>query len=393
MEENKNSIINENNNYFTIVNNDKELLKRAYEYRKRGFNYKDSALSFLIGGYFSPLIVVFVLSFLLVIVSTVSGIDYQTLTTTRPFDILILLCAEFGFLAYYLYVQFFSKNKKQFGASVGFTFKKFDVVICLVVVAVAILMSVLTSNFISLVNEGLKSIGYMKDSSLPFAIDSVGNLILGLIVMALIPAICEEFLFRGVMLGGMLNSANTRKAKVICVVLSALFFALVHQSALQLVYPFIMGLVFGFVYLFTNNLLYSIILHFVSNGFVVVMNYIYYVNGVTQETITFDAGFILGAIGLLLIAIMLAVGGIALIKKRSAGKSVFMVDNEKIEAYEKVEALKENNENGVQESMNQQLIDKVIKEKDYTIGKVTFIIGLVFGVGMILVDLLTTILK
>ena len=390
-------------------------VKRAYEYRKNGYTIKDSALAFLVGGFCSPLIAVLAISILFAIVSSISGMEYATLIKTRPYDIIAMLCAEIGFAVYFLIIQFkkpsnllksltpaSTKNytqmqKRKFSNCIGLSFKKFDFLICALVVLIAIVMSLLCAQFIELVNYGLHSIGYTKDSSLPFSIDSVDSMLLGLLTMALIPAVCEEFLFRGVVLGGLLNGAKTKKARILCVVLSALMFAFIHQSALQFIYPFIMGCVFGLVYMYTGNLLYSIILHFVSNGVVVVANYINSINGVTSTAINFNASFVLGAIALLILALVLSIGGILLIKFICKNKSQFVQNEKEINEYanhiKKQEVMQfENEEEGKKQMEINEKIENTINEKTSLIGKIVLYSGFAFGFVIIVIDLLTTIL-
>lgn len=390
-------------------------VKRAYAYRKNGYNLKDSSLAFLIGGFCSPLIAVLAISILFAIVSAFSGMGYATLIKTRPYDIIAMLCAEIGFAVYFLIIQFkrpsniwkplmstnaknYEQNqKRKFSDCVGISFKKFDFLTCAVVVLLGIVMSLLCAQFIDIVNYGLHSIGYTKDSSLPFQIDSVGEMILGLLTMALIPAICEEFLFRGIVLGGLLNGAKNKKAKILCVVLSALMFALIHQSALQLVYPFIMGCVFGLVYMYTGNLIYSIILHFVSNGVVVVANYINSVNGVTSTAITYNASFILGAVALLVLALALALGGVFLIKLISKNKSQFMQNERELNDYANYVKSQEVANIDVEDDAKRQIeinekIENEINSKSTLIGKIILYCGFAFGVIMIIADLITTII-
>lgn len=393
-----------------------EEVKRAYEYRKNGYNIKDSSLAFLLGGFCSPILAVLAVSIIFSIASALSGMEYATLVKTRPYDIIAMLCAEIGFAIYFIILQFSkpkrvalrtpelssayiaSLEKRKFKDCVGFSFKKFDWLVCAVVVLLAITMSLLCAQFIDVVNYGLNSIGYTKDSSLPFKIDSVGEMILGLVTMALIPAICEEFLFRGVVLGGLLNGAKTKKARILCVLLSALIFALIHQSALQLVYPFIMGCVFGFVYMYTGNLIYSIILHFVSNGLVIVINFINNASGATASAITYNASFILGSIALLILALGLAFGGILLIKCIYKNKSQFVQDERQINAYAnylKVQEIvnAENIDESSAEIKVKEEAEKFVSAKSVLIGKIVICCGLAFGVIVIVADLISTIIS
>ncbi|MCQ2375241.1 MAG: CPBP family intramembrane metalloprotease [Salinivirgaceae bacterium] len=72
----------------------------------------------------------------------------------------------------------------------------------------------------------------------------------------------EEMVFRGAILGGMLNSGiAARKA----IIVSAALFALMHLNPWQGVPAFAIGLLFGWIYKQTQSLWPSMILHFANN--------------------------------------------------------------------------------------------------------------------------------
>ncbi|HEY8890966.1 MAG TPA: type II CAAX endopeptidase family protein [Clostridium sp.] len=89
---------------------------------------------------------------------------------------------------------------------------------------------------------------------------SVSPIIL-LLSVAVIAPVYEEILFRGILLKGMANKLNPAVALVI----SALFFALVHMNIPQGINAFLLGLVIGFIYLKTESIYLSIFAHFVNN--------------------------------------------------------------------------------------------------------------------------------
>lgn len=372
---------------------EKDVIEKACNYRKNGLDLKDSAKGIIFGGYLAPVIAVIILSTIFAMIITFSGMDYDTLIKTRPFDLLILLCAEFGFIGYFIYSFFISKRKKKCSDCLRVSFKNFDFLICIVVIILAIVMSILTSQFIDVVNKGLNLIGYDKSSSLPFKIDSVGNLMLGLVVMAIIPAVCEELLFRGIILGGLLNTAKNNKQRIICVVISALIFALVHQSCLQLFYPFIMGLLFGFIYMYTHNLIYGMILHFASNGFVIASNYYYFVNNISESAITYNASYVLGSIGLLLIALALAFGAVLLIKYITKDKSPFIVDEEKIKLCESEKIVNDLTETDVDEAVEDAKKEEEYKKTQLQTGKTYMLIAGIVGILILIYDFVITIVK
>ncbi len=92
-------------------------------------------------------------------------------------------------------------------------------------------------------------------------------LLLNLITYALLPALVEEFLYRGWILGA-LQPCGERRAMV----LSALLFGLAHGNLTQLPFTFLLGLVFGYVYLRTGRLWVGMVIHFVNNALSVALD-------------------------------------------------------------------------------------------------------------------------
>lgn len=85
--------------------------------------------------------------------------------------------------------------------------------------------------------------------------------------VAILPAIIEELLFRGMIYRGIENKNNRQ----IAIIVSALLFALLHMNFNQMCYAFVMGLAFAFVIYLTDNLIVSILLHMLFNTFTVII--------------------------------------------------------------------------------------------------------------------------
>lgn len=88
-----------------------------------------------------------------------------------------------------------------------------------------------------------------------------------LVAVAILPAIIEEFLFRGMIYRGIANKSNKQMA----IIISALLFALLHMNFNQMCYAFVMGLAFAFIIYLTDNLIVSILLHMLFNAFTVIL--------------------------------------------------------------------------------------------------------------------------
>jgi membrane protease YdiL (CAAX protease family) len=83
----------------------------------------------------------------------------------------------------------------------------------------------------------------------------------GLISIAIMAPFFEEFIFRGIMLDGLLKKKSTWTA----ILISAALFGLVHLNPWQFVTAMIIGTFAGWVYSRTKSLIYCIIIHFANN--------------------------------------------------------------------------------------------------------------------------------
>ena len=90
------------------------------------------------------------------------------------------------------------------------------------------------------------------------------------LVTAIFAPFFEEWLCRGMVLRGLLTKMKPAWA----IIVSALFFALIHMNPWQALNAFIIGLVMGYVYYKTGNLLLTMLIHFVNNGLAVVLSQI-----------------------------------------------------------------------------------------------------------------------
>jgi membrane protease YdiL (CAAX protease family) len=89
------------------------------------------------------------------------------------------------------------------------------------------------------------------------------GLIIAILTVDIVPAIAEETLFRGVFLNNLTRHYGVLKALIVISVL----FAFIHVNPSVIVSIFLLGLILGYVYLKTENLIYPIMLHFFYNSF------------------------------------------------------------------------------------------------------------------------------
>ncbi len=116
--------------------------------------------------------------------------------------------------------------------------------------------------------ELLKFFGYTPREQSSYLPDLHGGLIVpALLVIAVLPAVMEEFLFRGVIL------SNTRAGAgdISAVFIVGLCFALFHASPEQTIYQFICGCVFAFIAVRSGSVLPGVLMHFVNNALIIIL--------------------------------------------------------------------------------------------------------------------------
>ena len=102
---------------------------------------------------------------------------------------------------------------------------------------------------------------------------TLNGLLLNLLIVALLPAIGEELLFRGVILR-LIN--NITKNPHWAVIISALLFSAFHLQFYGFLPRFTLGLVLGYLFIITNNLWVPIFIHFINNAAAVIVFNLHY---------------------------------------------------------------------------------------------------------------------
>ncbi len=94
-----------------------------------------------------------------------------------------------------------------------------------------------------------------------------------LVLVAAIPAVAEEFVFRGVVLSGLRDRLGTAGA----VVGSALIFGLFHlspQTAFRFLPTFWLGILLAWVVVETRSIWVGVLLHFLNNGLILFLSFL-----------------------------------------------------------------------------------------------------------------------
>ncbi len=207
----------------------------------------------------------FLMVFILTGVAMANNISYAELVSKRGILILLSLVSPIVFSSlYFLYNK--KNNIKQF-SSLGLKnkFKPINILYCLLVSLVCLFF---LEPFINILNFGFGKLGY-NPSFLVYETDTIGRLFVSILISAVLPAIFEELLFRGIILNGLTKKFDPKTS----IILSALLFMLMHGSLEQTFYQFALGLVFGCIAYYSGSVIYSIITHFFNNAIVLTLNY------------------------------------------------------------------------------------------------------------------------
>jgi uncharacterized protein len=96
------------------------------------------------------------------------------------------------------------------------------------------------------------------------------DLFINIIFIAAMPAICEEFFFRGMIQRYALRAFRNKGAAII---ITAIIFSIMHGDIYNFLPRFCMGIIFGYLFEYTQNIWIPIIAHFTHNAIVVLIFY------------------------------------------------------------------------------------------------------------------------
>lgn len=95
------------------------------------------------------------------------------------------------------------------------------------------------------------------------------EMLLSFICTAICPALAEEFAFRGIFMGVMRKYGDA-----FAVFSSALVFGAMHGNTTQIVFAFVLGLIFGYLDCKANSIIPSVLLHFGNNFYAVLTDFL-----------------------------------------------------------------------------------------------------------------------
>lgn len=134
-----------------------------------------------------------------------------------------------------------------------------EVGISILIGLIVFILNIFFSIFIDFV---LSLIGYNQGASISAGSSvSIFSFVLSLIMTAILPAFCEEFLHRGVLL-----SSYKKLGFKNAILISSLLFGLLHMNVEQFLFATMVGLILGSATLFSRSIIPAMIIHFMNNG-------------------------------------------------------------------------------------------------------------------------------
>lgn len=253
--------------------------------KRKSFNESDSGKIFFFSLIFSLVISLLFSLVATQIASTLAkaqvGIEYQQAYEIQFNNILhntwfnlIYAIVSFGGLLLLWFGYNKLENMEIKATNINFNLKWHNYLIA-VVVGLVMLFGV--QYFIGCVDDLLVMIGYPVNNTSAFVLNNFGTFAIAVISSALFPAIVEEIIFRGVVLGGLRSRFKDWQA----ILLSALMFALMHLSIQQFVYQFMLGAVMAWIAIKSRSIVASMVVHFTNNFTVLLFAYLETTAGVS----------------------------------------------------------------------------------------------------------------
>lgn len=234
--------------------------------RRNFYNHDDSGKIFILT-IFSTFILSFVATQIGGMIASATGFKGE-LTSNILFNVCYsVFYVGLIILLWLLYSSIKGVNPK----AVGFRPKqKWHTYLIVALVGIAFLFG--SQYIVSAFDNLLALCGYPMETGVGgVKIDGAGEYIYGIFILALVPAFCEELIFRGIIFRGL----RERFSDGTSIIISALFFALMHQNLQQLIYPILFGSLLAWIVLKTGSLFLSMMVHFTNNLIVVTTNFIY----------------------------------------------------------------------------------------------------------------------
>ena len=179
-------------------------------------------------------------------------------------DIVFTVIIQVGVMflvPFLLYMLFIRVTPKQLFKTCNFFKPNFSVV--MISIGLGVVLFLINLVVSSIFNGFISFTGYETPFYFGEAIESdysVKSFFINVVLVAVLPALCEEFLHRGILLQGTKHMGFYK-----AIIISSICFGLIHFNISQVGYAIVLGIVMGFCSVVAKNIWVPIIMHFVNN--------------------------------------------------------------------------------------------------------------------------------
>jgi len=149
--------------------------------------------------------------------------------------------------------------------------------------------------------------------------DGISTLLLNLFIMALIPAFGEEMLFRGVLQRLIIQISKNIH---IGIWITAFIFSAIHMQFFTFLPRFFMGILFGYMIVWSGSIWLSITAHFINNGTAIIISYLIQKGSVNPDIETAGNGNLTA----LSLSVILIFSGIYFLKSKAINTNRILQD-------------------------------------------------------------------
>lgn len=158
-----------------------------------------------------------------------------------------------------------------------------NIILCVII----LISSIPIINYLAVFNESMKLPEWLsgienwmresEDNAIKateafLQMNTIGSLFFNLIMIAVLPAIGEELIFRGIF---QRIFAEWTKNMHVGIIIAAFLFSAMHMQFYGFLPRFLLGVLFGYLFYWSNNIWIPIIAHFINNATAVIVYYFY----------------------------------------------------------------------------------------------------------------------
>ncbi len=244
--------------------------KKEYDIRK--LRKTSNGLGIFVFSYFMTLLFI---SIALTTLFSIISPKINLLNESIPLFFIDIFTSAFAAFIPSLFYFLFS------GASISDTIKvkyvKLNILIPIIFLGLGVAMFSNTAS--SIVENNFSIFGLENNLNFSQTANSMFEKVLYIIAVSLVPALAEEFAFRGVVMGTLRKYGDT-----FAIISSGVLFGIMHGNISQIPFAFILGLLFAFIDCKTNSIIPSIIIHFLNNFYAVIMDILQNSYTITNKT-------------------------------------------------------------------------------------------------------------